>query len=97
MARDAADAFAPRERGRFGENEARPRAKGATVTGASDLHDFTLRLVKDNPLSIAVTDPAKPNGKWIFLPKSQIEYVAKGHGLVEVTVPEWLAVDKGLL
>jgi len=54
--------------------------------------------MKDNPLSIAVCDPDK-FGKvpWEFLPKSQIEYVEKGTGIVEVTMPEWIAREKGLI
>jgi hypothetical protein len=93
--RDTFDAFAPRERGRFGDKE-RQRS-GPRVTGAADLLDLTLRRGKDNPLSITVADPDKPGGKWISLPKSQIEYVDKGHGIVVVTLPEWLAIDRGLI
>jgi hypothetical protein len=82
-------------RGRFGEAQCRPR-----VTSASDLVTLTLRLMKDDPLSlsIAVVDPTKV-GKvpWEFLPKSQIEYVEIGTGIVEVTMPEWLAKSKGLV
>ena len=36
-------------------------------------------------------------GKIVFLPKSQIEFVNKGGGVVEVALPEWLAKDKGLI
>jgi hypothetical protein len=98
MTRDTFDNFQQPERGRFGDNEAaEPKARSKPrVTGASDLIDLTLRLMKDNPLSIAVTDPAKRDGKWIFLPKSQIEYRDIGHGTVIVTLPGWLAEDKGL-
>jgi len=97
MTRDTFDNFQKPERGMFGDNERQHRpGRGPKVTGTSNLIDLTLRLMKDNPLSIAVTDPAKPGAKWIFLPKSQIEYVDKGHGVVEVTLPGWLAADKGL-
>ena len=54
----------------------------------------------DNPdkKAIAVCDPAKPGkAPWVWLPRSQIEYVQVEPGLVEVTLPEWLAKDKGLL
>jgi hypothetical protein len=96
--KDAADMFAPRARGRCGDNEAQHRpGRGPKVTGAAGLVDLTLRLVRERPLSIAVTDPAQPGGKWIFLPKSQIEYADKGAGVVEVTLPGWLARDKGLI
>ena len=96
--KDTYDMFAPPERGRFGENETQHRpGRGPKVTGASDLVDVTLRLMKDNPLSIAVTDPTKVGPKWIFLPKSQVEFVDKGHGVVVVTLPQWLAREKGLI
>lgn len=95
MIRDTADMFEQPERGRFGENEEQ-RWPGR-VTGASDLHDFTLTLRQERPLSIAVSDPSKPGAPWIWLPKSHIEMERKGGAVVVVTVPEWLAVNKGLL
>jgi hypothetical protein len=98
MTRDSFDMFQEPERGRFGENELQHRpGAGPRVTGASNLIDLTLQLMKDNPLSIAVRDPAHPGAKWVFLPKSQVEFVEKGHGVVEVAMPSWLAKDKGLI
>jgi hypothetical protein len=101
MTRDTLDMFndGERPRGRFGEDEDAPRAsrKGATVTGASNLIDLTLELRRDNALSIAVVDPAKPGAKWVFLPKSQIEFEVVGKGVVLVTLPTWLAADKELI
>lgn len=32
----------------------------------------------------------------IWLPKSQVEIERQGDGLVTVTLPEWLAIEKGL-
>jgi len=90
------DMFEPR--GRFGDNEMRaPRNR---VTGASDLVDVTVYLMHDNPdkKAIAVCDPAKAGkAPWIWLPRSQIEYVKQEPGVVIVTLPEWLAKDKGLV
>lgn len=43
------------------------------------------------------TDPAKPGTKWEWLPKSKIEFVRKSQSLVEVTMPKWLAKEKGLI
>lgn len=97
MIRDTADMFKTPERGRFGDNGDDRPGTGAKVAGASDLIDVTLRLIKNNPLSIAVVDPARFGAKWIFLPKSQIEFIEKSHGLVEVTLPSWLAREKGLV
>jgi hypothetical protein len=92
---DTFDRFVPRERGRFGDNErapSRPR-----VTGASDLVDLTLNLMHEKAMAIAVTDPAKPGGKWIWLPRSQCEFERKGSIVAVVTMPQWLARDKGLV
>jgi hypothetical protein len=93
--RDTYDHFSEPERGLFGDNELRP-ARGR-VTGASDLVDIILTLQQVRPLSVMVSDPAKPGGKWISLPKSLIEYRELGKGAVEVTLPESLAREKGLV
>lgn len=96
--KDSFDAFAQPERGRFGDNEQQHRpGRGPRVTGASDLVDLTLELRQEKPLAIAVTNPAKPGGKWIWLPKSQIEFESKGVGIAVVTLPQWLAHEKGLI
>ena len=92
--------FAPRERGRFGENEEQHRpGRGPRVTGASDLIDLTVWVMMDNPdkKAIAVADPAKAGKTWIWLPRSQIEYVKAEPGLIVLTLPQWLAKDKGLI
>jgi hypothetical protein len=98
---DSADMFAPRERGRFGENEEQHRpGRGPRVTGASDIIDVTVWLMMDNPekKAIAVSDPAK-KGKpqWIWLPRSQVEYIKAEGGAILLTLPQWLAKDKGLI
>ncbi len=98
--RDSYDMFEQPERGRFGENEQHRPGRGPKVTGASDLQDFTLILKYEKPTAIAVVDPAKPslnNGKWIWLPKSQVEFERGRGASVVVTMPEWLAVDKGFV
>lgn len=60
------------------------------------LHDLTLQLHHQTPDAILVSDDGdRDKAKW--LPKSQIEYTEKEKGIVEVTMPEWLAVDKGFL
>ena len=96
--RDTFDMFQEPERGRFGENE--QRRQGPKVTGTSDLQDLTLILKAQTSQAIGVIDPAKPslnNGKPIWLPKSQVE-IERGRGaMVTVTLPEWLARDKGLI
>jgi hypothetical protein len=97
MIRDTADMFKDPDRGRFGENEerqARP-GRGPRVTGASDLKDFTATLRFETRDAIQITHSSEPNRK-IWLPKSQIEFVRKSGATIEVTLPEWLAIDKGL-
>jgi hypothetical protein len=95
------DMFAPRERGRFGDNEsADNRGRAQHVNGASDLIDLTVWLMMDNPdkKAIAVCDPAKPGkSPWIWIPRSQCEYVKVEPGLISLTLPQWLAKDKGLI
>lgn len=98
MTRDTFDLFQEPERGRFGDNERQIRpGKGPKVTGTSDLIDLTLSLREQRPKAIAVVDPGKPASKWIWLPRSQIEIEVKAGAVVVVTLPEWLAKDKGLI
>lgn len=44
-------------------------------------------------------DDRAGNGKeiWVWLPKSQIEVEENKDGTCTVTMPEWLAHDKGLI
>jgi hypothetical protein len=88
------------DRGRFGENEIQHRpGRGPRVTGASNLVDVRVYLMHDKPekKAIAVRDPTKPHGEWIWLPRSQIEYVKREPGIVVVTLPDWLAEKNGLV
>ncbi len=94
MTRDTFNRFQQPDRGLFGDNERKPIRCNDDVR--SDLVDVTIALKFDRPLAIGVTDPAKPGGALIWLPKSKIEYVSKGKGVVEVTLPVWLAKEKGL-
>ncbi len=60
----------------------------------SDLIDVTVELITDTDRAILVTDGGHP----VWLPKSQIEYERRGvGGLYEVTLPVWLAHEKGLV
>lgn len=98
MTRDSYDMFKVPKRGRFGDDEQQHRpGRGPKITGASDLIDLTLTIRAQTQKAIQITDYAKPGIGWIWLPKSQIEYEEKGRGIVVVTMPEWLARDKGLI
>jgi len=58
-----------------------------------------LTLRQEKPLAIAVTDPNAKHlvgTKWIWLPKSKIEIQRKSATEITVTLPEWLAKEKGL-
>lgn len=74
------------------------------------LHDFTVARIYDTGKAILITDNGEElNAKW--LPKSQVEVrdldrktdVIKKNGvrqrvdLVEITIPEWLAKQQGLI
>lgn len=64
--------------------------------GNSNLIDVTLKLHAETKLAILVSDDGvEKNAVW--LPKSQIEYTEPKNGVTEVTLPEWLATDKGLV
>jgi hypothetical protein len=63
----------------------------------SGLYDITLVFIKKLPASILVKEFPESEDT-IVLPLSQIEYVdAKKQGYVEVTMPEWLALEKELI
>lgn len=71
----------------------------------SDLVDISCKVISDDPSkkAIAITDGTTeklPGGrerlKWFWLPRSQIEIEPKA-GHVIITMPEWLALDKGLI
>lgn len=62
----------------------------------NDMHmfyDMNLHYETERAIRVSIDgDPS--NGVW--LPKSQIKWVKKDNSFIDVNVPEWLAVDKGL-
>jgi hypothetical protein len=104
MTRDTFEAFQDPERGRFGDNELRPE-KAPRVNGASDLVDLDMILHNDNPAkkAIAVSYAADtPFDKWVWLPRSLIEVENlgvnnRGKRGVRITLPEYVAKEKGLV
>lgn len=62
----------------------------------SDLLDLEVfRHVQTEKAILVSLTGNKNAAKW--LPLSQVEVEDKGGGLVEVTLPEWLATEKGLI
>ena len=88
MIRDTFDTLFP--------SESAPRQ----MNGPPRLVDLTLHIRAEKPLAIAVIPSDKVSAKWTWLPRSQIEFVRKGgrdSTLIECTMPDWLAKDKGLI
>ena len=112
MTRDTFDMFKEPERGRFGDNESAAPTR-ARVNGASDLVDVTMYLhaeskpgQKEQGAILVSDDRDDKKAKW--LPKSQVECVRTGKRergtgrsqyveIVTVTMPQWLASEKGLI
>lgn len=63
---------------------------------AERLADITVALHHETDKAVLVSDDGdRENAVW--LPKSKIEIEHKQGNTVEVTLPEWLAKDKGLI
>lgn len=61
----------------------------------SDLVELSLQLMQETDRAILVSDDGDPdNACW--LPKSQVEFEITKPGFANVTLPEWLATDRGL-
>ena len=63
----------------------------------SDLVDVTGRIHAETAQAILFSDTGERKDA-VWLPKAQIEIeTPKGHVNSTVTMPEWLALDKGLI
>ncbi len=62
----------------------------------SELHEFDLHFHLETEKAIMVSENGIREAAF-FLPKSRIKFEKRGPGSVNVTCPEWLAVQKGLL
>lgn len=109
MTGDTFDKFQPPDRGRFGDNELAPAARGPRVTGASNLKDLTLKLHHKTGAAVLVSD-GQNGHKPVWLPLSRIEIEDTGRieriwnddyrhqaPVIIVTLPEPLAREKGLM
>lgn len=62
----------------------------------SDIIDIDVQVLHETEKAVLVTDSVPENGVW--LPRSKIEIEPTGFGgIYTVTLPEWLALDKGLI
>jgi hypothetical protein len=66
------------------------------VNGKSDLIDVDVQLHHRTDKAILVSDDGDRDNA-IWLPLSQIEVEEHQSGIITVTMPEWLAQDKGLI
>jgi hypothetical protein len=62
----------------------------------SNLVDLTLQLVQQTERAILVSEDGDPD-KAVWLPKSQVEFEEVRPGIADVTLPEWLATERGLV
>lgn len=63
---------------------------------AREVIDITVQVHAKTDRAILVSDDGeKSNAVW--LPLSQVEVEMKQAGTAEITLPEWLALDKGLI
>ncbi len=64
------------------------------TSGRSDLVEVNGEYRHDTPkawlIDFGLDDP-------VWVPKSQVELEEEGDGTVTVTMPEWLALEKGLI
>lgn len=58
--------------------------------------EVTVKFVRESVAAILVNDSDDP-AKAVWLPKSQIEVSEKADGILEITMPEWLAIKTGLV
>lgn len=65
------------------------------MNNKSDLIDVSLHWHGETAKAIKVSEDGRKDGA-MWLPKSQIEFERNGEE-VTVTMPEWLAEDKGLI
>lgn len=62
----------------------------------SDLVDLTMQLHHETGKAVLVSDDGD-KAKAVWIPLSQCEIERRANGIVIVTMPEWLATDKGLV
>ena len=66
------------------------------VDMTDELFDATMILHHETERAILVSDDGDEE-RAVWLPKSQVEYEVTRGNVVEVTMPSWLAVSKGIV
>jgi len=61
-----------------------------------DYADFDVQLLHETDLAYLVTETTPERGVWIPKSQCQLEETSVG-GIYMLSLPEWLAVEKGLL
>lgn len=62
----------------------------------SNLIDLTVSVLHRTERAVLVTDSIPEKGVWLPLAQIELEPAATG-GLHTLTLPEWLATEKGLI
>ena len=64
----------------------------------SDVVDVEMYLIAQTERAILVNEDENNSGQGVWLPKSKVEFDDVTPGTVTtVTLPEWLALEKGLI
>lgn len=67
------------------------------IEGKVELVDVTVKVHHSTDKAILVSDTDDKDAKKVWLPYSQIEVEMKSEGIAEITMPEWLAMEKELI
>lgn len=105
MTRDTFDRFAPSDRGRFGDREA--AGDRPTRAARSDLVDLTLIVRHTTERGVLVSETEDGTGQWLPLAHVEVaptgtylwcrdKYGRRWCAVAIVTLPRWLAQERGL-
>ena len=62
----------------------------------SEIVDVEMQLHHETPKAILCSTNGD-RGKAVWLAKSLVEYVTQHHNVITVTMPQWVAFEKGLI
>lgn len=66
---------------------------------AKELVDIRMLVLRDEPSDKAIKVTQEDEAGYVWLPRSEIEFVYDDHTceFAVITMPEWLAIEKGLV